>query len=111
VLIDKTLTEADYVPRLLTDPRHTISTAKRTGTKAVIVNLRIDPESSARSILDTLRADPATAQLPVIVCARQAWLQPAHRSYLSEKRQRLLLVPFGPEELVMTLDRAISEGC
>lgn len=110
-LIDKTLSEADYVPRLLTDPRYTLSTAKRTGAKAVIVNLRIDPEFSARSILDALRADPATAQLPVIVCARQAWLQPAHRSYLSEKRLRLLLVPFGPEELVMTLDRAISEGC
>jgi len=78
---------------------------------AVLVNLRIDPEFSARSILDALRADPVTAQMPVIVCARQAWLQPAHQTYLSGKRLRLLLVPFTPEELVLTLDRAISEAC
>jgi CheY-like chemotaxis protein len=110
-LINRTLSEADYVPRLLIDPRYAVGTAKRLGARAVLVNLRIDPEFSARSILDALRADPVTAQMPVIVCARQAWLQPAHQTYLSGKRLRLLLVPFTPEELVMTLDRAISEGC
>jgi CheY-like chemotaxis protein len=109
-LIDQTLAEADYVPRLLTDPRYAISTAKRVGARAILVNLRLDPEFSARSILDALLADPVTADLPVIVCARQAWIQPAHQAYLSGKRLRLLLVPFTPEELVMTLDRAISEA-
>jgi CheY-like chemotaxis protein len=109
-LIDVTLTEADYITRLLTHPGYTIATAKRIGAKAVVVNLRIDPEFSARSILDALRADPATAGLPVIVCARQAWLQPLVRNYFSQQRLRLLLVPFTPEELVMTLDRAILEG-
>jgi CheY-like chemotaxis protein len=108
-LIDRTLAEADYVTRLLVDPRYAVGTAKRVGAKAIVVNLRIDPEFSARAILDALRADPATAELPVIVCARQAWLQPAHRTYLAAKHLRLLLVPFTPEELVMTLDRAISE--
>ncbi|PYR26249.1 MAG: hypothetical protein DMF92_18870 [Acidobacteria bacterium] len=99
-LIDVTLTEAEYITRLLTHPRY----------KAIVVNLRIDPEFSARSILDALRADPATAELPVIVCARQAWLQPVVRNYVSQQRLRLLLVPFTPEELVLTLDRAILEG-
>ncbi len=109
-LISTTLTDAGYVPRHLADPRYAISTAKRVGARAVVVNLRINPEFSARSILDALRADPTTAELPVIVCARQAWIQPTHRTYLAGKRLRLLLVPFTPEELVMTLDRAISEG-
>jgi CheY-like chemotaxis protein len=109
-LIGETLTEADYITRLLSHPRYTISIAKRIGAKAIVVNLRIDPEFSARSILDALRADPATAALPVIVCARQAWLQANVRSYFHQQRLRLLLVPFTPEELVMTLDRAILEG-
>ena len=109
-LIDVTLTEADYITRLLTHPRYAIATAKRIGAKAIVVNLRIDPEFSMRSILDALRADPATAELPVIVCARQAWLQPVVRNYVSQQRLRLLLVPFTPEELVLTLDRAILEG-
>ena len=109
-MIDEALTEADYMPRVLSQARYVISTAKRIGAKAVIVSLQIDPDFSARAVLDALRGDPATAQLPVIVCARQAWLQPSHRTYLSEKRLRLLLVPFTPEELVLTLDRAISKG-
>lgn len=109
-LIDSALSESGYLPRVLTDPRYAIRTAKQIGAKAVIVNLRIDPEFSARSILDALRTDPATNQLPVLVCARQAWLQPSHVSYITDKRLRLLLVPFTPEELVLTLDRAIEAG-
>jgi hypothetical protein len=109
-LIEKTLTDADYITRLLTHPRYTISTAKRISAKAIVVNLRIDPDFSERSILDALLADPATAGLPVIVCARRVRLQPTVRSYISQQRLRLLLFPFTPEELVMTLDHAILEG-
>jgi len=109
-LIDRTLRDADYVPRFLADARYAIGMSKRAGAKAILINLQIDPEFSARAILDALRADPFTAGLPVIVCARQAWLRPSHRDYLAGKRLRLLLVPFTPEELVLTLDRAMSEG-
>ena len=109
-LVEKTLADAEYLPRVLTHPRYAISTAKRIGAKAVVVNLEIDPEFSARNVLDTLRSDPATAQLPIIICARQAWLQPTHRNYIDDKRLRLLLVPFTPEELVATVDRAIDEA-
>jgi hypothetical protein len=108
-LIDTTLTEADYVPRLLIDPRHAVRFARSIGAKAILVNLRIDPEFSARWVLDALRADAATARLPVIVCARQAWIQPTHRSYIERERLRLLLVPFTPEELVAIVDRALAE--
>jgi CheY-like chemotaxis protein len=108
-LVDKALSDADYKPRVLTHPRYAVSTAKRIGAKAVIVNLEIDQQFSARSVLDTLRTDPATATVPIIVCARQAWLQPTHKDYISDRRLRLLLVPFTPEELVATVDRAIEE--
>jgi hypothetical protein len=109
-LIDVTLTEAEYITRVLTHPRYTISIAKKIGAKAIVVNLRIDPDFSERSILDALLADPATSKLPVIVCARRTRLQANVRNYISQQHLRLLLFPFTPEELVMTLDRAISEG-
>lgn len=108
-LVDKTLAEADYKPRVLTHPRYAVNTAKRIGAKAVVVNLEIDPQFSARSVLETLRADPSTATVPIILCARQAWLQPTHKNYIADRRLRLLLVPFTPEELVATVDRAIEE--
>ena len=109
-LIEKTLTGCDYMPRILTHPRYALSTVKRIGAKAVIVNLEVDPEFSARSVFDHLRSDPATARLPIIICARHAWLQSTHRNYINDKRLRLLLVPFTPEELVLTLDKALDEG-
>jgi CheY-like chemotaxis protein len=109
-LIEQTLTEAAYKPRILTHARYAISMATRIGAKAVVVNLEIDRDFSARTVLDTLRSDPATQQLPIVICARQAWLQPTYRTYISDKRLRLLLVPFTPEELIATVDKAIEEA-
>lgn len=108
-LVDTALTDADYKPRVLTHPRYAVSTAKRIGAKAIVVNLEIDQQFSARSVLDSLRADPVTAVVPIILCARQAWLQPSHTNYVNDRRLRLLLVPFTPEELVATVDRAIED--
>lgn len=105
-LVEKALADAEYKPRVLTHPRYAVSTAKRIGAKAVVVNLEIDPQFSARSVLDTFRADPVTAMMPIILCARHAWLQDEH--YIKDRRLRLLLVPFTPEELVATVDRAIE---
>jgi CheY-like chemotaxis protein len=108
-LVDKALADADYKPRVLTHLRYMLSTVKRIGAKAIVVNLEIDPQFSVRSVLDTLRADPATEKMPIIVCARQNWLKPSHRNYINDQRLRLLFVPFTPEELVATVDRAIEE--
>lgn len=108
-LVDSALSDADYKPRVLTHPRYAVSTAKRIGAKAIVVNLEMDQQFSARGLLDTLRADPTTAAMPIILCARQAWLQPTHKNYINDRRLRLLLVPFTPEELVATVDRAIEE--
>ncbi len=108
-LVDTALSDADYKPRVLTHPRYAVSTAKRIGAKAIVVNLEIDQQFSARGVLDALRADPLTAAIPIILCARQAWLQPSQRNYVNDRRLRLLLVPFTPEELVATVDRAIED--
>jgi CheY-like chemotaxis protein len=107
-LVDKALSDAEYKPRV-THPRYAVSTAKRIGAKAIVVNLEIDQQFSARSVLDTLRADPVTATTPIILCAPQARLQPTQKKYISDRRLRLLLVPFTPEELVASVDRAIEE--
>jgi CheY-like chemotaxis protein len=107
-LIDAALTDADYHPRVLSHAPYAVSTAKRIGAKAVIVNLDIDPEFSARSVFDALRSDPVTANLPILICARSASLQPDHRRYIDDQHLRLLLVPFTPDDLVAALDHALD---
>jgi CheY-like chemotaxis protein len=105
-LVEKALSDAEYTPRVLTHSRYAVSTAKRIGAKAIVVHLDIDPQSSASSVLDTLRADPVTAAMPIILCVQQASL---HQHDISDRGLRVLLVPFTPEELVAAVDRAIDE--
>lgn len=104
-LVDASLSGAEYAPRVLTHPRYAVSIAKRIGAKAIIVNLEIDPQLSSPNVIDTLRGDPVTATIPIILCARQA---PPQR-YLDDRRLRLLLVPFAPGDIVSAVDRAIDE--
>jgi CheY-like chemotaxis protein len=106
-LVDKALSDAEYTPRVLTDPRYAVSTAKRIGAKAIVITLDIDPQLSANSALDMLRADPVTAAMPIILCARQAPSE--YQRYVDDKCLRLLLIPFAPEDLVAAVDRAIDE--
>jgi CheY-like chemotaxis protein len=106
-LVDKALSDAEYTPRVLTHPRYAVSTAKRIGAKAIVITLDIDPQLSARTVLDTLRADSVTAAMPIILCARQASLQ--HQRYVDDRRLQLLSVPFTSEDLVAAVDRAIDE--
>jgi len=109
-LIARALAEGEYHPRMVTHARYAVATARRIGAKAIVVNLEIDQEFSARSVFDALRADPSTSALPILMCARNAWLHPPHREYIEHQRLKLLLVPFTPEELILTLDRSLDDG-
>ena len=106
-LVDKALSDAEYAPRVLTHPRYAVSTAKRIGAKAIVINLETDPQLIALSVLDRLRADPVTAAMPIILCAREPF--PQYQRYVDDKRLHLLLAPFTPEDLVAAVDRAIDE--
>jgi CheY-like chemotaxis protein len=105
-LVDKALSDAEYTPRVLTQLRYAVSTAKRIGAKAIVVHLDIDPQPSVRSVLDTLRADPVTAAMPIILCVQHGSLL---QHDIGDRGLRVLLVPFTPEELVAAVDRAIDE--
>lgn len=86
-----------------------LSTAKDVGADAVILNLRFDRETSIWWVVEALAADPSTRTIPLIVCIDPSALQPDRRRYLAERRARLLLLPFTPEELLNVLERALRE--
>lgn len=106
-LLKETLAHADYAPRILTHPRYAVSTAKRIGAKAVVIHANMDPQCSVRPVIDALRADHVTAAVPIVLCAQRSAAQEC--GLAGGRRVRVLLVPFTPEELVATVDRAIDE--
>lgn len=107
-LISRTLAEAEYVPRIVTDLRESPLVAKKIGAKAAIINL----ESGGRAmfdVIDALRQNSASTSMPLIGCAEVGLLSERQRSHLNQQRVRLLALPLTPEELIDAVDRALLE--
>ena len=107
-LISRTLAEAEYVPRIITEEREAPQVAKKIGAKIAVINLR-----TGRAMFDViglLRQHTGSKSIPIIACAEIGLLSERQRSHLSEYRVRLLGLPLTPEDLVNAVDRALREG-
>lgn len=107
-VISSTLADADYVPRVITDVREAPVVARRIGAKAIVLNL--EAGRTMFEIVDALRADAGTQELPLVGCVSMGRLSERRRLHLSEQRVRLLALPLTPEELVDAVDRAVLSG-
>lgn len=107
-LISSTLAEADYVPRIITDPREAPQVAQRIGAKIAVINLGTG--RAMFDVIDLLRQHARSKSIPIIGCTEIGLLSERQRSHLTEHRVRLLGLPLTPEELVDTVDRALLEG-
>jgi CheY-like chemotaxis protein len=90
------------VPPQLDDPYPFI---KRTRPAAVVLDLPFRRETEALAVLDALRLDPATAALPVVVCATS----PGSLDGLARREGEGLYVlakPFDLERLLAVLATA-----
>ena len=76
-LMDMVLTRAGYQPLLCADANDACAVIRQGKADLVILDLQMgrDPEAGW-TILSRLRADPATTQLPAIMCtANSEWLR------------------------------------
>lgn len=107
-LMSRTLAEAEYVPRIITEPREAPQVAQRIGAKIAVINLGTG--RAMFDVIDLLRRNARSRSIPIIGCAEIGLLSEPQRSHLSEHRVRLLSLPLTPEELVDAVDRALLEG-
>jgi len=104
-VISSTLADADYVPRVISDVNEAVAVARRIGAKVAVLNF--EGGRGMFDVLDALRANPATHEMPLVGCVSMARLSERRRLHLSEQRVRVLALPLTPEELVDAVDRAV----
>jgi CheY-like chemotaxis protein len=107
-LISRTLAEAEYVPRIITELREAPQVARRIGAKVAVINLEGGGQRMF-DVVEVLRSGAAAGSMPIIGCAEIGLLSERQRSHLSEQRVRLLALPLTPEELIDAVDRAVLD--
>jgi CheY-like chemotaxis protein len=72
----------------------------------MILDLRMGYPTAGIDLLDQLRNDPATAQIPAIVCSADVPFLRKHASSIQDRRCEILEKPFSVDELVAKMDQA-----
>ena len=75
----------------------------------VILDIRLEHPEGGWTVLELLRLDPTTTQIPVIVCSADAVQLRAKHEHLRQHRARALEKPFDLDEL-LDLVRSLIGG-
>lgn len=88
---------------------HSVAFIKAARPDLIILDLLLGRGQHGRAVLDMLRADPLTAQVPVILCsaAAPALLDQA-RGFRTKGPVETLAKPFDLDELLRTIERLLS---
>ena len=65
-LLHDVLDDAGYTPVVVTEPEAVVETIKRTGAEIVLLDIMM-PRRNGWEVLDDLRADDATREVPVVL--------------------------------------------
>jgi CheY-like chemotaxis protein len=74
----------------------------------VMLDLMMGREQNGWAILESLRQDPATSHIPVIVCSAAAPALDQHADRLRHGRVSALAKPFDVEKLLSEVDRLLK---
>ncbi len=76
----------------------------------VVLDVRLDHAEQGWTILELLRLDPATTQIPVIVCSADAQFLREKAAALHDQRCDTLEKPFDLDTLLEKVTRALRDG-
>jgi CheY-like chemotaxis protein len=75
----------------------------------VILDLMMGRDQIGWSVLDALRDDPETRQLPVLVCSAAVPALMAHSAHLRDQAARAIVKPFDIDELLATVESMLAD--
>ena len=106
-LVRDVLEEAGYRTSLAAAPLD-IDAIKRHAPDLLILDPMVGSAGHGWHLLRRLRADPATAGLPVIVCTGAVRRVREEHGFLAEQAMGLVLKPFDMDELVGEVDSQLA---
>ncbi|HZS01361.1 MAG TPA: response regulator [Chloroflexota bacterium] len=101
-----TLRLGGYRPLMASDGQTAVALARKAQPSLVVLDLRL-PELDGWSVLETLRAAPETAQLPVLVLTASAGPADQDRA-LAAGAVDYLVKPVSADALLAAIERALA---
>ena len=109
LLVRDVLEEAGYRTSLATTPLDAYA-VKRHAPDLLVLEPMVGPADHGWRLLRRLRADPATAALPVVVCTGAVRRVREEHGFLAEQGVGLVLKPFAIDELLAEAESQLASA-
>jgi CheY-like chemotaxis protein len=110
MLLLEVLTEEGYAVELWTERAAACEAIRRTQPDLVILALWLRQRGDGWQVLDALQRDPATSQIPVIVCTDDTLLLQADAAHVAGRPAAALEKPFDLDVLLDAVAEVVSVG-
>ena len=85
-----------------------VETIARVQPALALLDVRMDSADSGAAVLAALRANPETADLPVIVCSADQQFLRSHQEFLEKHNADVVPKPFDLDDLINAIRRALT---
>jgi two-component system response regulator RstA len=75
----------------------------------VLLDLHIDSMTSGWILMQALRDDEMTRQVPIVLCTAAPWDVHQHAGLLQQMNIGVVLKPFDIDDLIRTIERAVGQ--
>lgn len=108
-LMHELLAEEGYQSTIHKSGTDAYTVLKERQPDLIILDVRMEHQETGWQLLELLRLDPATEQIPVIVCSADAQSLREKAAHLRERRADVLEKPFNLDELTAKVRATIGE--
>jgi CheY-like chemotaxis protein len=109
-LVAELLRERNWTMLALRDGRGAGEIVRTAAPDAILLDIRLDSDTSGWDVLDDLLAEPTTRSIPVIIWSADAKTLSERRVWLHEAGVRVLAKPFEIDDLFRLLDEVLPEA-
>ena len=99
-LMEELLSEEGYHSYIEKEGDKAYASIKKYKPELVILDIRLNDPEAGFKVIELLRIDPATTQIPIIICSTATNIIRDSEARLREKRCDILMKPFQIEELL-----------
>jgi DNA-binding response OmpR family regulator len=107
-LMEELLTEEGYHTSIEKEGDKAYATIKKTKPDLVVLDIRINNPEAGFNVVDLMRIDPATENIPVIICSTATQIIRENEERLRAKNCDILMKPFNIDELLSKVQAIIG---
>ena len=106
-LVEEVLGESGYAVSWCGEEKEALTCITSEHPDLVLLDIRLDEPGSGWKVLDQVRANPATAETPVIVCSAAVDALHAREAWLIERGVGTLSKPFDIQDLLQMIEQTL----